>query len=105
MENNFNAFEATLLLEAMATKRSKRLSQIATDRLLQGLGWPGDDKTTIAIEHDNIVTDVEMRLHFLKRGVASSDASQAHTNTCVEGTVAYCICTPEKRLYDTEIPF
>lgn len=85
MEN----IETILILESLAIKRSARLSNIATDRLLNGLGWPAKDRYTIAIEHDNICTDVEIQGHF--RGW-SSDVTELHFKRCEDSGVTECTC-------------
>ncbi len=96
--NTFNTIEAVVLLESFATKRTARLSKIATDRLLKGYGWPVGDKYTIALEHQNMLDDTEMRFHFLQRGNPFNKVKELHLKRCEESGVEYCICLADKKI-------
>lgn len=100
MKNTYHPLEAVLLLESFARKRSAKLNDIAITRLMSfEPRKPAKAVYLGEIQHDNILTDIEIRQHFLKRGVSlSSEVTELHLKRCIDSDVALCRCMPDRAL-------
>ncbi len=72
-------FEEALLLESLAIKRSALLSNLTSEH-----------KTDVStVQHDNILTDIEMQQHF--RGY-KPQVKEVHFKRCEESGIPQCTC-------------